>query len=508
MQGLRSKGCLPLLKRLVYLCLAVACVHLAPAIAGDSTIALEQEINAFMQGPDHAFAPETAARAQAYLGAAMLPDIQHNSREIHARLAAARSALAEAKRLAAEFRRKHAELIRLRLTARQAVGSAAGRGLDKAEKLFATGIHLMEAGDLNQSNIYLDKARKAYADIVSVRSGPVVRDYAELLEQTRRTLSRAAAAGAKSYAPRTYEAAKEAMRRLRAFVERQTDKVPDNPTRALQLAEKARRIAMRVKEWRRRAGSHEQLLLAARIDRLRLAQALGMNVKTDDLLADVRLEDLMDALARIRAELQAERKAHETDMARLRKEQEEQLAQQKQRLEADFAMQRQALFKKQAKLVSDLKESFRAKLERETFEARRLQRLRRMFHKGEVEILSNLDGSLLIRLKALKFPPGGKSVSSKYFDLLGRLKSALDLYAERKVSIEGHTDDRGDVQKNKVLSLRRAEAVRDFLISAGVDASRLTAVGHGEVLPIASNKFEKGRAMNRRIDVMIAPPNA
>jgi len=482
-------------------------VH-APAFADDSATALEQEINAFMQSPDHAFAPETAARAQAYLGAAMLPDIEHNSTEIHARLAAARSALAEAKKLAAEFRRKHAELIRLRQAARQAVGSAASRNLDMAEKLFATGIHHMETGNLNQSNVYLDRARQAYASIVSVQSGPAVRDYAALLEQTRRTLSRAAAAGAKSYAPRTYQAAKEAMRQLRAFVEHQTNKMPGNPGRALQLAEKARRIAMRVKEWRRRAGSHEQLLLAARSDRLRLAKALGMNVKTDDLLADVGMEDLMAALARIRTELQAERKAHETDLARLRKEQAEQLAQQKRRLEADFAAQRQALFEKQVKLVRDLKESFRAKLERETFESRRLQRLRRLFRKGEVEILSNLDGSLLIRLKALKFPSGGKTVSSKYFDLLGRLKSALDLYAERKVSIEGHTDDRGDVQKNKVLSLRRAEAVRDFLISAGVDASRLTAVGHGEVLPIASNKFEKGRAMNRRIDVIIAPPNA
>ena len=62
----------------------------------------------------------------------------------------------------------------------------------------------------------------------------------------------------------------------------------------------------------------------------------------------------------------------------------------------------------------------------------------------------------------------------------------------------------GEVKANQKLSLKRAEAVRDFLIAAGTDAGRLKALGYGEVRPIASNEFKKGRAMNRRIDVAIA----
>jgi len=496
------------LRRSILICLITLCSLATPVLADDSVTAVERDINAFLQSEDHAYAPETAARAQAYLGAAMLPEVQHKPEEIQARLTAARTALDEAKRLAKDFRSKHAALIQARLAAKKAVGDSPSPALMEAEKLFTAGIHYMESGDLNQSNIYLDKARKAYVQITSAQLIPPVRDYAALLEQTRRTLSRAAAAGAKSYAPRTYQAAKEAMHKLRAFVDRQTNKAPDDPRRALQLAEKARRIAMRVKEWRRKSGSHEQLLLSARSDRLRLAQALGISVNASDLLADVDIDTLVKALARNRAALEAEKKAHAADIARLKKKQEAQLAHQKQMLEAEFAKQRQKLMEDQARLVHDLKESFRAKLERETFESKRQQRLRKLFHKDEVDIMANVDGSLMIRLKALKFPPGGKTVTSKYFDLLGRLKSALDLYADRKVSIEGHTDDRGDLQKNKILSLRRAEAVRDFLISAGIHAARLTAVGHGEVRPIASNKFEKGREMNRRIEVIIAPPNA
>jgi len=90
--------------------------------------------------------------------------------------------------------------------------------------------------------------------------------------------------------------------------------------------------------------------------------------------------------------------------------------------------------------------------------------------------------------------------------LLGRLKQAMDIYQDRSLRIEGHTDDRGDVKPNQVLSLKRAEAVRDFLIAAGADGTRLKALGYGEVRPIASNEFTQGRDMNRRIDVIINAP--
>ena len=68
------------------------------------------------------------------------------------------------------------------------------------------------------------------------------------------------------------------------------------------------------------------------------------------------------------------------------------------------------------------------------------------------------------------------------------------------VEIAGHTDDLGSEAYNLVLSQRRAEACRSYLIGRGVDASRLTAVGYGEFKPIESNATEAGRAMNRRVE--------
>jgi outer membrane protein OmpA-like peptidoglycan-associated protein/tetratricopeptide (TPR) repeat protein len=72
-----------------------------------------------------------------------------------------------------------------------------------------------------------------------------------------------------------------------------------------------------------------------------------------------------------------------------------------------------------------------------------------------------------------------------------------------KVNIQGHTDDVGDDAKNMSLSENRAKGVREYLISQGVDASRLTAKGFGETMPKVENDSEEQRAMNRRTDFVI-----
>ncbi len=72
---------------------------------------------------------------------------------------------------------------------------------------------------------------------------------------------------------------------------------------------------------------------------------------------------------------------------------------------------------------------------------------------------------------------------------------------EIKVQVGGHTDSSGSAALNKRLSAARAESVRQYLISKGVAADRLTAVGFGPSKPIASNKTAAGRAQNRRVEL-------
>jgi len=73
-----------------------------------------------------------------------------------------------------------------------------------------------------------------------------------------------------------------------------------------------------------------------------------------------------------------------------------------------------------------------------------------------------------------------------------------------RVTIEGHTDNRGGANLNQALSQQRAEAVRDALIEEGVDPARLTAVGLGMDQPVADNATAEGRSRNRRVEIIVA----
>jgi outer membrane protein OmpA-like peptidoglycan-associated protein len=78
----------------------------------------------------------------------------------------------------------------------------------------------------------------------------------------------------------------------------------------------------------------------------------------------------------------------------------------------------------------------------------------------------------------------------------------LKAYPEVKISAEGHTDNVGNSKSNKTLSDDRAKAVVTASVAQGIDARRLSSVGHGQDKPIADNKTEEGRAKNRRVELV------
>jgi OOP family OmpA-OmpF porin len=87
--------------------------------------------------------------------------------------------------------------------------------------------------------------------------------------------------------------------------------------------------------------------------------------------------------------------------------------------------------------------------------------------------------------------------------VLAQAAATLLANPDLEVEIGGHTDDTGDAGRNIHLSLRRAFAVRAFLIEAGVNPDNLTARGYGESSPVASNTTEAGRAENRRVELRV-----
>jgi outer membrane protein OmpA-like peptidoglycan-associated protein len=86
---------------------------------------------------------------------------------------------------------------------------------------------------------------------------------------------------------------------------------------------------------------------------------------------------------------------------------------------------------------------------------------------------------------------------------LQNLASSLKKNGETNIMIIGHTDNTGTAAHNMDLSVRRADAVKNYITGNGIDASRLTTQGKGETEPIADNATAKGRAQNRRVEIVI-----
>lgn len=88
--------------------------------------------------------------------------------------------------------------------------------------------------------------------------------------------------------------------------------------------------------------------------------------------------------------------------------------------------------------------------------------------------------------------------------VLDRFAGTMNEHRVTTIQIVGHTDSTGGPSINEPLSVARANATRDYLVSRGVAATRITTAGHGEREPVASNQTEAGRAQNRRVEIYVA----
>jgi len=108
-----------------------------------------------------------------------------------------------------------------------------------------------------------------------------------------------------------------------------------------------------------------------------------------------------------------------------------------------------------------------------------------------------------IELRGVNFANNSAKLKSGSSDVLDGTASILTRYPDLKVEIGGHTDSSGAASYNKALSQKRAESVREYLISKGAKAGNLISRGYGESSPIADNKTRDGRAKNRRVEMKL-----
>jgi outer membrane protein OmpA-like peptidoglycan-associated protein len=111
-------------------------------------------------------------------------------------------------------------------------------------------------------------------------------------------------------------------------------------------------------------------------------------------------------------------------------------------------------------------------------------------------ILVHFDSDVLFAVDSASLGGGAQGT-------LGEVAQVLHDYPKTAVVVHGHTDSTGSEDHNQALSERRARSVESFLISRGVTSGRLSAVGSGESLPVASNDTESGRQQNRRVEILL-----
>jgi len=131
--------------------------------------------------------------------------------------------------------------------------------------------------------------------------------------------------------------------------------------------------------------------------------------------------------------------------------------------------------------------------------------LRRDLNNNQVNV-TNTGSELIVTMpQDILFALDSAAVRSDLRRDLGVVAGNLQAYPNSTISIEGHTDNTGTANYNRILSQRRANAVANILVNNGVPPARLYAVGRGENEPVASNLSATGRAQNRRVEIVIRP---
>ena len=470
----------------------------ALAAEAASLAEVQQALAAWKQDPLARYAPKATQEAEALIGAALLARREGRAQDAAKAIAAAEEALHGAQSSAKRFATRYAEGL---ATVRQAraIAEAFRRFAEPkdetpdaasvrlAEEAVKDAVQAWEAGDIAKADAKMQRAREQAEAWLQAHW----KDYGKFVKTL---LRRAARAGAKRYALAAYDAAKQAQLALDAFLEGKGEK-PKHPELAAALAYKARKLAERVRAFVKDPVLLEDHLEKARSFRLELAKALG--VRVDDTwppLADADAGDLLAQAQKLEEALAEARRAREQDVAQAQQQCRERLHAAQHEAQADCRAR-----------IAEIKEAMRAKLARETWPWRRQQKLFGLFAPREAQVFVSSTGEVRIRLLALRFASGKARLPKRARPLLEKVAEAIALYPGARVRVEGHTDDRGDARANQKLSLERAKAVARALVRLGVDAKRLVAYGYGEARPIATNATAEGRAMNRRIEIVIEP---
>jgi outer membrane protein OmpA-like peptidoglycan-associated protein len=195
-----------------------------------------------------------------------------------------------------------------------------------------------------------------------------------------------------------------------------------------------------------------------------------------------------DAAAKAQAEAEAKAAA---EAAEAKRKADAEAAEAKSKADAEIAAREEAARAAEARTQA-------AEREKQQLRARLLEQFNRVLP------TTDTPRGLVVNMGDVLFDTGKSDLRSQAREALAKLTGIVLNYPSLRLAIEGHTDSTGAAEFNQTLSEKRADAVRDYLIGQGLDATALSAQGLGMNEPVADNTTSEGRQKNRRVEIIVS----
>ncbi len=386
-------------------------------------------------------------------------------------IATGRAQLVRAEEIARVSQTTLPNAIKARNLARDAGATTLGREYTDTEERFLKLTRAIEDNDLNYAQRNQAGVAGEFRDLelraIKVRT----------IGEVRRLMEDAEDKGLQKIAPQSYSAAEKKLAEADAFITQnpyQEEKMHRLAAEALFMAQRLHVIAEQSQKFE--TMEPEQVTLWAEGFQYQASESLGAPDMRNQPF-DQQHENILETISVQRADL-------------------------------DFMIENSKKLQEQVaglegKTIEEHQEKERLLAEKRFNE--KLSSIQHFFKPEEAEVYKK-QNQIIIRLKTMQFPVGKSVIMPENYDLLSKVQRAIRTFGEPDVIIGGHTDSTGSEEVNEHLSQQRADAVRQYFVAnETLPYEKIIAVGYGSMRPIASNANESGRAMNRRIDVIIAP---
>lgn len=395
------------------------------------------------------------------------------------KIADGRAQLRRAEEMAQLARPALTDAIKARGSARAAGATRLGADYAEAEEKFLQLTRAIENNNLEWAQRNRAKVATAF-DELELRA---IKEHT--LSEVRKLIQQAENRGARKTAPATFAVAQKKLTEADAFISKHRYQKEEIHQKASEALFQARRLLQLTQQNEKvRTMQPEQITLWLEGVLHKTTNKLSAPDMRDRTF-DTQVENILGSITALQKDYQfmvSKVKAQQAETAALQK----QIASLEGRTRAEqTSRERLAAERRFNELFNEVQSYFRPE---------------------EAEVYKQ-GNRLVIRLKAIQFPVGKDFILPSNYPLLSKVQRAIRIFGEPHVVIEGHTDSTGSDELNEYLSQQRAEAVRAYFVANGtLPDRRIVAVGYGSKRPLASNQTPEGRAINRRIDLMIVPP--